>query len=113
MNARVKYAGVVFAGSDKVPTKEFVRGVNAATAEGRPTLDMALGVASLNYEGMYRVEHHGHRVIWALGGANSLKKQLPVCAHVKGPDTAGSMQRSLGFIGTAGARQYSAAFHGR
>ena len=59
----VKYTEVLFAGSDKFPTKEVVRGVQAAAAEGGPTLDTALGVASLDSEGLYRVEHHSHRVI--------------------------------------------------
>ena len=59
----VKYTEVLFAGSDKVPTKEVVRGVQAAAAEGGPTLDTGLGVPSLDSEGLYRVEHYGHRVI--------------------------------------------------
>ena len=54
---------MVFAGSDKFPTKEVVRGVQAAAAEGGPTRDTAMGVASRDSEGLYRVEHHGHRVI--------------------------------------------------
>ena len=61
-----------------------VRDVQAAAAEGGPTLDTALGVALLGSEGLYRVEHHGHRVIWVPGGADSLKKRLLVCAHLKG-----------------------------
>ena len=73
-HASVKYTEVLFAGSDKFPTKEVVRGVQAAAAEGGPTLETALGVASLDCGGLCRVEHHGHRVIWVLGGADSLKK---------------------------------------
>ena len=34
-----------------------------AAAGGRLTLDTALGVASLDSEGLYRVEYHDHRVI--------------------------------------------------
>ena len=74
---------VLFAGSDKFPTKEVVRGVQAAAAEGGPTRDTALGLASLDSEGLYRVEHRGHRVIWVPGGADSLKKRLLVCAHLE------------------------------
>ena len=61
VHASVKYTEVLFAGSDKFPTKDVVIGVQAATAEGGPTLDTAFGVASLDSEGLYRVEHHGHR----------------------------------------------------
>ena len=63
MHASIKYTEVLFPGSDKFPTKEIVRGVQAAAAEDGPTLDTALGLASLDSEGLYRVEHHGHRVI--------------------------------------------------
>ena len=82
----VKYTEVLFAGSDKVPTKEVVRGVQAAAAEGGPTLDTALGVASLDSEGLYLVGHHGHRVIWVPAGADSRKKRLLVCAHLEGAE---------------------------
>ena len=84
MHASVKYTEVLFAGSDKFPTKDVVCGVQTADAEGGPTLDTALGVASLDSEGLYRVEHHGHRVIWVPAGADSLKKRLLVCAHLEG-----------------------------
>ena len=60
VHASVKYTEVLFAESDKFPTKEVVRGVQAAAAEGGPTLDTALGVDSVDSEGLYRVEHHGH-----------------------------------------------------
>ena len=63
VQASVKYTEVLFAGSDSFPTKEVLRGVQAAAAEGGPTLDTALGVASLDCQGLYPVEHHGHRVI--------------------------------------------------
>ena len=53
---------------------------------GGPTLDTALGVASLDSEGLYRAEHHGHRAIWVPTGADSLKKLLLVHAH---PEEAG------------------------
>ena len=84
MHASVKYTEVLFAGGDKFPTKEVVRGVQAATAEGGPTRDTAMGVASLDSEGLYWVEHHGRRVIWVPAGADSLKKRLLVCAHLEG-----------------------------
>ena len=84
VHASVKYTEVLFAESDKFPTKEVVRGVQAAAAEGGPTLDTALGVESVDSEGLYRVEHHGHRVIWVPGRADSLKKRLLVCAHLGG-----------------------------
>ena len=83
-HASVKYTEVRFARSNKFPTKKVVRGVQAAAAEGGPTLDTALRVASLDSEGLYRVEHHGHRVIWVPAGADSLKKRLFVCAHLEG-----------------------------
>ena len=74
MHASVKHTEVFFAGSDKFPAKEVVRGVQAVAAEGGPTRDTALGVASLDSKGLYRVEHHVHRVIWVPAGADSLKK---------------------------------------
>ena len=73
-HASVKYTGVLSAGSDKFPTKEVVRGVQAAAAEGGPTRCTAMGVASLGCEGLYRAEHHGHHVILVPAGADSLKK---------------------------------------
>ena len=57
--------------------------MQAAAAGAGPTLDTALGVASLDSEGLYRVEHHGHRVIWVPAGADSLKKRLLMCAHLE------------------------------
>ena len=84
MHASVKYTEMLFAGSDKFPTKEVVHGVQAAATEGGPTRDTAMGVASLDSEGLYRVEHHVHRVIWVPAGADSLKKPLLVCAHLEG-----------------------------
>ena len=72
VHANVKYTEVLFARSDKFPTKEVVRGVQAAAAEGRSTLDKALRVASLAPEGLYRVDHHGDRVMWVPAGADSL-----------------------------------------
>ena len=101
VHASVKYADVLFAGNDKFPTKEVVRGVQAAAAGDGPTLDTALGVASIESEGLYRVEYHGHRVIWVPAEAESLKKLLLVCAHLKGAGHRGSMQRWLGLNGTA------------
>ena len=83
VHADVKCMEVLFAGN-KFPTKEVVRCVQAAAAEGRTTLDTALGVASLDSEGLYRVEHHGHRVMWVPGRADPLKKRLLVCAHLEG-----------------------------
>ena len=82
--ASVKYTEVLFAGSDKFPTKKVVRGVEAAAAESGPTRDTAMGVASLDSEELYRVEHHDHRGIWVPAGADSLKKRLLVCAHLEG-----------------------------
>ena len=87
MHSSVQYTEVLFGGSDKFPTKEVVRGVQSATAEGGPTLDTASGVGSLDSEGLYRVEHHGHRVIWVPAGADSLKKRLLVLSliHISEP----------------------------
>ena len=82
--ASVKYTEVLFAGSDKFPMKKVLHGVEAATAEGGPTCDTAMGVPSLDSEGLYRAEHHGHRVTWVPAGADSLKKGLLVCAHLEG-----------------------------
>ena len=59
MHPSVKYTEVLCAGSGKFPTKKVVRGVQAAATKGRPTLDTALGVTSLDSEGLFRVEHHG------------------------------------------------------
>ena len=73
MHASVKYTEVLFAGSDKIPTKEVVRGVQMPFAESGSTLDTALEVAALDSEGLYRVEHHGHRFIWVPGVADALK----------------------------------------
>ena len=83
-HASVKYTEALFAGSDKFPTKEVVRGLQAAVAEGGSTRDTALRVASLDSEGLYRVEHHTHRVIWVPGGADSLKTRLLACGHLEG-----------------------------
>ena len=58
--------------------------MQAAAAEGGPTLDTALEVASLDSEGLFREEYHGHRVIWVPAGADSLKKRLLVCAYLEG-----------------------------
>ena len=88
MHASVKYTEVLFAGGDKFPTKEVVHGVQAATAEGGPTRDTAMGVVSVDSEGLYRV-HHGHRVIWVPAGTDSLKKRLLVCAHLEGTEHRG------------------------
>ena len=85
MHASVKYTGVLFAWGDMFPMKEVVGGVQAAAAEGGPTLDTALGVASLDFEGVYRVEHQGgFRVIWVPAGTDSLTKRLLVRAHLEG-----------------------------
>ena len=84
VHASVKYKEVLLAGSDKFPTKDVVRGVQVPTVEGGPILDKALRLASLDSEGLYRVEHHGHRVVWVPVGADSLKNRLLVCAHLEG-----------------------------
>ena len=80
----VTYAEVLYAGSDKFPTAEVVRAIQAAAAEGGSTLDTSLGVSSLDSERLNRVEHHDHRVIWVPDGAESLKKRLLVCGHLEG-----------------------------
>ena len=51
-HASVKYTEVLFAGSDTFPTKDVVRGMQAAAAEGGPTRDSAMGVASRDFEGL-------------------------------------------------------------
>ena len=43
----------------------------------------------MDSEGLYRVEHNGHRVIWVPGGADSVKKRLLVCAHLEGAGLRG------------------------
>ena len=63
---------------------EVVRDVQTAAAGDGPTVDTASGVASVNSEGLYRVEYHGHRVIWVPAEAESVKKRLLVCAHLEG-----------------------------
>ena len=73
MHASVKYTGVLFAWGDMFPMKEVVGGVQAAAAEGGPTLDTAVGLASLDFIGLYRVGHQGgFRVIWVPAGTDSL-----------------------------------------
>ena len=89
MHPGIKCTEMLFAGRDKFPPKEVVRGVQAAAAKGRPTLDTALGVASLDSEGLHRVEHHGHRVIWVPAGTGSLNKRLLLCAHLEGAGNRG------------------------
>ena len=63
--------------------------MEAAVAEGGPTRDAAMGVASLDSEGLYRVEHSDHPVIWVPAGADSLKKRLLVYAHLEGAGHCG------------------------
>ena len=60
-----------------------MHGAQGTVAEGGPTRDTAMGVASRDSEGFYRMEHHGHRVIRVPAGA-SLKKRLLACAHLEG-----------------------------
>ena len=83
VHASVKDTEVLFAGSDKFPSKEVVHSVQAAASEGGPTGDTAMGVASLDSEGLYRVDHHGHHVIWVPAGAESPKKRPVMDAHVE------------------------------
>ena len=72
------------------PTNEMLV-MQAAAAEGGPTLDTALEVASLDSERLYQVEHHGHRVLWVPACADSLKNDY-WCMHTwRGPATAGSI----------------------
>lgn len=66
-----------------------------------PTIDTALGIASLDSEGLYRVEYHGHRVTWVPAKNESLKERLLVCAHLEGPRPAGSVQQWLRLSSTA------------
>ena len=62
-HASVKYTYVLFAGSDKFPTKEVMHGLQVAAAEGRT--DPRYGVSGdfAGSEGLCREEHHDHRVI--------------------------------------------------
>ena len=75
---------MLFARSDKFPTKEVVGSVLAAAAEDGPTLDTALEVASLDSKGLYRMQHHGQCVIWVPGGADFLKNRRLVCVYQEG-----------------------------
>ena len=86
VHASVKYTEVLSAGSDKFPTKEVLGGLQAAAAEGGPTLDTTFGAASMDPEGLYLVEHHVHRVILVPGGADSAKKRLLVFALLEGAE---------------------------
>ena len=65
MRARicVKYAEVLFAGSDKLPTKGVVRIVQGTAAANGPTVETGLGAASLDSEGTV-----SGGVIWPLRG---------------------------------------------
>ena len=104
VHASVKYAEMLFTGSDNILTKEDVRGVQAAAAGDGPTLDTALGVATLDSEGLCRVEYHGHRVIWVPAEAESLKTRLLVCAHLKGAGHRGVGATMAGLNGTSYGR---------
>ena len=78
--ASVKYTYVLFAGSDKFPTKEVVHGVQAAAAESGPTRGTAMRVASLNSEDLYLMEHHRHRGMWVPGGGRLFEEAtIGVC----------------------------------
>ena len=80
MHASVKYTEVLFAGSDKFPTKEVVHGVQAAAAESGPTRGTAMRVASLNSEDLYLMEHHRHRGMWVPGGGRLFEEAtIGVC----------------------------------
>ena len=59
-----------------------------------------MGVASRDSEGLYRVEHHCHRVIWVPAGDDSLETRLFVCAHLEETGQRG-VRRSLGVSATA------------
>ena len=109
-HASIKYTEVPFVGSDTFPTKEVARGVQAAAADGGPTRDTALGLASLDSEGLYRVEYHGHSMVWLPGDAGSMKKRLLVCANLEG---AGHRGVHATAVPRVGARQDPDAFHGR
>ena len=61
-----------------------MRSVQAAAAGNGAALDAALGVASLDSEGLYQVEYHGHHVMWVPAEAESLERRLLVCAHLEG-----------------------------
>ena len=79
-HASVKYTEVLFAGSDKFPTKEVVHGVQAAAAESGPTRGTAMRVASLNSEDLYLMEHHRHRGMWVPGGGRLFEEAtIGVC----------------------------------
>ena len=54
-------------------------------------------MASLDSEGLYRVEHHGYRVIWVPAGADSLKKRLLVFAHLEGTGHRG-VDATMGWL---------------
>ena len=97
-HASVKYTEVLFAGSDKFLTKTVVHGMEAAAAEGGPTRDTAMGVASLDSEGLYRVDLPGHRVIWMPAGADFLEKRLLVCAQLEGAGHRGRGRSTMARI---------------
>ena len=70
-------------------TEDVERGVRAGAVGGGPTLNVELGVATLNSEGLYWVGHHGHHVICVPSGDDALKKRPLVCAHLKGTGPRG------------------------
>ena len=74
---------VGFARWDKFPKKKVVSMMQAGAVEGGPTLHTRLGVASLDFDGLYKEENHDHRVICVPGGADPLKKRRPVCAQLE------------------------------
>lgn len=63
--------------------------MQAAAARDRPTLDTALGMASLESRRVTPVEYHGHIVIWVPAGVDSPKKRLLVCVHLEGAEHCG------------------------
>ena len=102
----VDYSRVSYVWSDKFPTKDVVHGVQAAVVEGGHIRERASGVGPLDSEGLYRVEHSGHRVTWVPDGADVLKKRLLVFAHL---ERAGHRE-----VGATMARsdRYSMRVHG-
>ena len=54
-----------------------------------PTLDTASEVASLDSQEVYQVGDQGRCMIWVPAGANSLEKQLLVCAHLEAAEHRG------------------------
>ena len=69
--------------TDEMPDKGNGRDVQAAAAGNHATVPTRFGPATVDSEGLFRVDHRGRRVLWIPAKAEEPKKRLPVCAHMQ------------------------------